>query len=157
MLIYSKPVFAQAQLIVTLNNNNTETFAISEIRSIKFISQTMNLQKNNGSISTWNISDIANYRFEGVSGLNETELNMGSMQIYPNPADGQTFISFSYPSIQHIRIEILDLVGRTLHEVYNGKHLGEQRYGWQPNVPSGMYLVRLRSENGMLTQTIVIQ
>jgi hypothetical protein len=157
VLIYCQKLSAQAQLIVTLTNNNTETFAVSEIRSIKFGAQTMNLRRNNGSVSTWNISEIANYRFEGVSGINETEKNIGKLQVFPNPMQEQTSIVFASQTHQHIRIQLLDILGRSVREIYSGPHEGEQTYTFQADVPKGLYLLRLIKDNGQLTQSILIQ
>ncbi len=152
-----KTVSAQAQLIVTLNNNSTETFDISDIRSLKFGTQTMNLQRNNGSISTWNISEIDNYRFEGVSGINEEETTIGKLQVFPNPMQEQTSFVFASPRHQQIRIELLDGLGRSVREIYSGAHVGEQTYSFQVNVPKGTYLLRLSGENGQLIKSIIIQ
>lgn len=152
-----KTVSAQAQLIVTLNNNSTETFDISDIRSLKFGTQTMNLQRNNGSISTWNISEIDNYRFEGVSGIKEADKNIGKLKVFPNPMQEQTNIVFTSPTHHQIRIELLDVLGRAVREIYIGAHVGEHTYTFQANVPKGLYLLRLSSEIGELTQSILIQ
>ena len=157
MLSHSPKLFAQAQLIVTLTNNNTETFAVSEIRSIKFEAQTMNLQRNNGSISTWNISEISNYRFEGVSGIKEADKNIGKLKVFPNPMQEQTNIVFTSATHHQIRIELLDVLGRAVREIYIGAHVGEHTYTFQADVPKGLYLLRLSSEIGELTQSILIQ
>ena len=117
----------------------------------------MNLQKNNGSLSTWNIVDIANYRFEGVAGINETDKSIGKLQVYPNPTQDLIRIFFISHTRQQIRIELLDVLGRTIREIYSGSHTGENTYTWQADVPLGLYLLRLSSDNGQLTQSILIQ
>ena len=152
-----KTVSAQYQIIVTLTNNITETFALTDIRSLKFGAQTMNLQRNDGSISTWNISEIDNYRFEVVTGINDGATTFGKLQVFPNPIQEQTSIVFTSPTHQQIRIELLDGLGRSVREIYSGPHLGEQTYTLQADVPKGLYLLRLSGENGQLTQSILIQ
>ena len=117
----------------------------------------MNLQRNNGSISAWNISEIANYRFESVLGINETEKNIGKLQVFPNPMQEQTRIVFASQTHQHIRILLLDILGRSVREIYSGPHEGEQTYTFQADVPKGLYLLRLIKDNGQLTQSILIQ
>jgi hypothetical protein len=147
---------AQVQMIVTLNNNNTETFALSEIRSLKFGTQTLNLNKSNGSISTWNLSDIANYRFVGLTGSGELKNTAGKLEVFPNPAGNQTRISFSAAHNQQISVEILDLQGKKIRNIYAGNHDGEQSFFWQVDVPKGMYLCRVATENGILTKSLII-
>jgi hypothetical protein len=153
----SSNISAQVQMVVTLNNNNTETFALSEIRSLKFGTQSMNLHKYNGSVSTWNISDIANYRFTGVTGLGELKSTAGNLELFPNPASKETMISFSAAQNQRITIEILDLQGKKIRSIYSGNHVGQQRYPWQVDVPKGMYLCRVTTENGIFTKSLIIQ
>jgi ribosomal protein S8 len=144
-------------MIVTLNNTNTETFLLTDIRSIKFEAEILNLYKNNGNVSTWNISDIANYRFEGVSGLGEMENNTGKLEVFPNPASNQTMITFSAAQSQTISIELLDLVGRKLRTIYSGNHIGQQSYSWQVDIPKGIYICRVAAESGIVTQSLIIQ
>jgi hypothetical protein len=156
-LCIPETLLAQAQLIVTLTNNTTETFAVSEIRSIKFGAQSMNLQQNNGTVASWNINEIDNYRFEGVTGLKEVEMGMGKLQVYPNPVQSLTQIVYNSKIRQQIRIELRDVLGRKVQEICNVVHVGEQTYTWQADVPKGLYLLCLISENGQLTQSIVIQ
>jgi Secretion system C-terminal sorting domain len=150
-------VFSQGQMVVTLNNNNTETFALSEIRSLKFGTQTMNLYKTNGSISTWNISDIMNYSFVGVTGLDKLETSIGKLAVFPNPAGNRTMISFSTMQNQQISIELLDVQGKKMRDIYTGYHIGQHSYSWQVDVPKGLYLCRVKSENGIVTKPLIIQ
>jgi hypothetical protein len=148
---------AQAQLIVTLNNNSIETFALTDIRSIKFGAETMHLHSNNGNVSTWNISDISNYRIEGVTGLNETEGTAGKLEVFPNPATNQMLISFSSAQSQHINIEIFDLLGKKIRDIYSGNHSLHQSYPWQVDVPQGLYICRVTTKNGITTKSIIIK
>jgi hypothetical protein len=153
----TKNLFAQVQLIVSLTNTATEAFNLSEIQSLKFLGQTLKIQLNNGSISTWNISEISNYRFEGDVGIIEEKHSVGKLKVFPNPVIEQTRIFFSTQGSQHIRIELLDILGRAVTEIYNGYHEGEQYYIWQSDLPKGLYLLRLVAENGQLTQTVLLQ
>ena len=153
----SPQLSAQTQLIVTLNNSNTETFALTEIRSIKFGTETMNLHSNNGDVITWNISDISSYSFEGPTGLSETEGFPGKLELFPNPATNQMLISFSSAQSQHITIEILDLLGKKVRDIYSGNHSLHQSYPWQVDVPQGLYICRVSTKDGITTKSIIIK
>ena len=59
LLLTSYVTRAQNQLIVTLTNGQTDAFNVSDIRSVKFVNNTMNLMENNGSQSSWNIDDVS--------------------------------------------------------------------------------------------------
>jgi len=105
VLFANQKLAAQSQLIVTHNSSNTETFALSDIRSIKFVAQIMTLFKNNGSVTSWSLNDIENYRFDGVLGVNEQEQLFGKLKVFPNPMSSQAVISFSSPINQRISIK----------------------------------------------------
>jgi hypothetical protein len=117
----------------------------------------MNLYKNNGSVSTWNISEIVNYRFEGVSGLGEMEGTAGKLEVFPNPARIQAEISFYSAQNQQITIEVLDVLGRKVSDIYSGYHVGQHSYSWQVNIPEGTYICRVVAEKGIVTKSFFIQ
>lgn len=54
---------AQNQLVLTRSNGQTEAFNVSEIRSIKFANNALNMTKLNGSQSSWPLADISQYAF----------------------------------------------------------------------------------------------
>ena len=157
VLFANQKLAAQPQLIVTLNNSNIETLELSDIRSIKFVQQSMTLFKNDGSVSSWSISDIDNYRFEGVSGINKQEQPIGKLEVFPNPMSRQAVISFSSPINQRISIEVYDLLGKKQCDVYSGNHFGEQSYTWQVDIAKGIYVCRVSTENGIVTKSLIIQ
>ena len=63
LMLTSYVTRAQNQLIVTLTNGQTDAFNVSDIRSVKFANNTMNLTENNGSQSSWNIATVSQYVF----------------------------------------------------------------------------------------------
>ena len=65
-------------------------------------------------------------------------------------------ISFSTAQNQRIHIEILDLQGKKLKTIYTGNHVGQQSYSWQADVPKGMYLCRVATENGIVSKSLII-
>ena len=150
-------LLSQAQLIVTYNNNNTESFALDDIRSLKFESQWMVIRFNNGEFSSRNVSTIANYQFFNVSGIFDEKTNQFNMSVYPNPSNSQVFFSLTTLSNQFIFIEVLDLFGRVIKEVYKGDQLGYKEYSWMPDVSQGTYFVRLKTNDRSYTQTLILQ
>jgi hypothetical protein len=156
-LAFPLSLYSQTQLIVTLNNNNTETFSLSEIQSIKFGSQNMNIRKYDGNIFTWGINDIANYRFEDFTNLKKMEQTIGNLKVYPNPINEQTIISFTSTINQEISIEIVDLSGRTVLQLFKGNQSGNQNISWQPDLNKGMYLLKVIAQNRLYTQSIIIK
>jgi hypothetical protein len=82
---------------------------------------------------------------------------ISSVNIYPNPVHAQTTIEFSLESRIFVQLTIVDITGRIVYEreapyVNEGKN---QIIFHAENLPSGMYLCRLRIGNDMITKKII--
>ena len=93
------------------------------------------------------------------TGISEVVLDNVSVNIYPNPAETNVLLEFSYDKSDRISIEIVDMLGRTLTtdqvDVYKDQ---EVRYDLDvSNFAGGMYLVRLTNESGELLGTYKLQ
>ncbi len=66
---------------------------------------------------------------------------------YPNPFNTGTLIRYSLPEACQVRIEIFDLLGRTIDVLYSGNQAaGRHEVAWYSGGrPSGMYFCRLRA------------
>ena len=84
-------------------------------------------------------------------------------QNWPNPARGQTAISFNVPEPTHATVSVHDVAGRVIATLLNdridtGRHSliwdGRGRYGKE--VPSGIYIYRLTAGNHNLARKMVL-
>lgn len=75
-----------------------------------------------------------------VIGINE--LGLENFEIYPNPTDGDINISLN-ASVEPTKIELLNLNGQVLFEIPFTKQASF-------NQESGMYLIRISDDNGLL-------
>ena len=72
----------------------------------------------------------------------------GLSQAYPNPFNSQTVLSLSLPSRGTVTVEVRDLLGRKIKELFRGEVERKRRLQWDGrddsgrDVPSGLYLVR---------------
>lgn len=144
-------------LIVSLTNNTTSTYPISEIQSIKFGTNSMTLYKLNGTINTWSIDDIDHYAFESTSNVKD-EVNSvnDKLTIFPNPASEKVNIEYSTNFKGNITIDIIDANGKQIKHIYQGSQKGVIKYVWNTNVQSGIYYCRIVTENKTLTKKIII-
>ncbi len=71
-------------------------------------------------------------------------------QNYPNPFNPATTIEYGLPSPAEVEISVYSILGRRIKTLYKGhQSAGVHHMQWQPNgLPSGMYLIELRSGNG---------
>lgn len=159
MLLLSSYVSnAQSQLSVLLTNGQTDAFFVSDIRSIKFINNTMNVTENNGTQSSWPIVDIIEYSFKGANSIGQTsESTSNYLNIFPNPVSDKLSIEYWTLNESKITIELLDLSGKIVRTIFDGIHQGKQTYTWTKDLPSGMYLCRIVSKSKSITKPFVIQ
>jgi hypothetical protein len=149
---------AQSQLSVLLTNGQTDAFFVSDIRSIKFINNTMNVTENNGTQSSWPIVDIIEYSFKGANSIGQTsESTSNYLNIFPNPVSDKLSIEYWTLNESKITIELLDLSGKIVRTIFDGIHQGKQTYTWAKDLPSGMYLCRIVSKSKSITKPFVIQ
>jgi hypothetical protein len=159
MLLLSSYVSnAQSQLTVSLTNGQTGEFYVSEIRSIKFINNSMNITENNGTQNSWPIVDIIEYSFKGANSIGQTSESTSSyLNIFPNPVSDKLSMEYWSLNESKITIELLDLSGKIVRTVFEGIHQGKQTYTWTKDLPSGMYLCRIVSKNKSITKPFAIQ
>ena len=78
----------------------------------------------------------------------------GLKQNYPNPFNSSTTISYYLSEFSHVRLQIYDLLGRTVRELVNGNQpLGNHHIIWDGRddngneVPSGEYICQILINN----------
>lgn len=156
LLLVNFKVFSQ-NLVVTLINNTTQSFPISNIKSIKFQSSLMILKENNGTTTSWDITNINNYSFTSSLGIDDNVfIEKTNLTIFPNPATNLVNIQFNSNINSTIKIEIIDINGRIIDQIHNGEHLDGQIYKWNSNVQKGIYYCRLMTDYKTITKPIII-
>jgi hypothetical protein len=102
-------------MVVTLDNATTETFAVASIQSIKFGVCTMILKEINGTVITWDITDITNYSFTSNAGLNDQVIvENSSLHLFPNPSSDLVNIQFFSAQLGNITVDIIDANGKLI-------------------------------------------
>lgn len=149
-------------LVVTLTNSNIETFAVSDIQSIKFDQGAMILNELDGTVNNWNVDDIDNYEFDGVANINETiTITTDELNVYPNPSSDQVHINYTSNRSGAITIAVYDMNGRMIEELFSGEHQEATEATWNSQqsgmVKSGKYLIRITTESKVITKAIIIQ
>lgn len=93
---------------------------------------------------------VARY-FSGTVGMNELSAAIGQVQVSPNPVADHFTLSFDHGSTGPLRIELLDLQGRSVHRFAQRTFpQGEQRMTlpWPAHAAAGAYTIVVVSEHG---------
>lgn len=102
---------------------------------------------------------------EGGGMLGREETQRGSLpsrfelgQAWPNPFNGSTRISYELERAGEVNLAVHDLLGRRVVELASGvRTAGQHEITWRPqaSLSSGVYLVSLRSQEGMASRRLV--
>jgi hypothetical protein len=80
----------------------------------------------------------------------------GDVMVFPNPSNGNFKLDVVLPSVNDIYIDVLDAQGKLIHS----KQVANVQADVIPmdyNLPSGIYMVRIQSENENFLRRIVIK
>jgi len=81
-----------------------------------------------------------------------------SFQLLPNPAQNTANIHFNQLKVEKVQIRIFSIFGTPVSGIYQQIYPGENRVQlYFPDVPEGIYLVRIRSKEFDQTQRLKIQ
>lgn len=97
-------------------------------------------------------------RIENVTGVEELSTLLG-VQVYPNPSSGLTRISMTTPENGKLSLNLVDVLGRTVAEVYNGSvNAGEQVYNVDVNnIDAGIYFLQLNYNDKTSAVKLIVQ
>ncbi len=107
---------------------------------------------NNIFIDDINIFDPTTVGLEGVTFVNKLDL-------YPNPSSQNTRLSYSLEQSSDVRVDVLDISGRIVSQVYQGTQAsGDQNIEIElTGLESGVYLVRIQSGGEQIVRKLVKQ
>ena len=113
------------------------------------IHSTGNLDMSDIEISVADINGDALYLSHAVGGLNYKSgpYNFELSELYPNPFNPSTEVSFSLPMDGHVHLAAFDVRGKEVDVIFEGaQSVGQHSYTWNAsNLPSGVYYIRLQA------------
>ena len=94
-----------------------------------------------------------------VAGINVAETPLDrSLSVYPNPTSGAFRVDFELGSAQRVEIKVLSATGQTVRLRTLESANGAQRHSIDmSSCASGLYLLQITSEEGVVTRRIAIQ
>ena len=132
-----------------------ETVSISNVTSAANVRIKFEFTSDGGN----NIY-IEDINIQGVTGISSPESGVQHFDVYPNPAQDNTNIAFSLDKSQNVQLDIVDMTGRSVMEVYSGDLAsGDHTFPiGEGTLSNGIYLVRLvTSEGRAVTQKLVVE
>jgi len=83
--------------------------------------------------------------------------SVNSLNVYPNPSDGKITINVDLNKRQNGSVEITDVLGRMVYEYKFSEQIAASIEANLSSQAKGIYFVKLKTENDILTKRIVVQ
>jgi len=77
-------------------------------------------------------------------------------RVYPNPTSGNLTVEVSLDKSQLLNITIYNVIGEKITDISDARTLGGTYEIDLSDQPDGFYFIRLRTENGVLTQKVTL-
>ncbi len=96
-----------------------------------------------------------------VSTQEQEELDAAEFKVFPNPSNGLFNLEINEFEGEELEVTIMDVTGRTVETIYlegyGGFNYFTQQVDLTGRVSSGLYLVRLRNGQGVVTRKLIIR
>lgn len=156
----STPVAAAAMDIALAGQRNNE-FSIGEYTQVLLSGSTAipfwaDGRSNDGDIDVYSARIDVNTLSVERSGALSADFRLDAAQ--PNPFTESTMLSFHSERPRQFRLTLLDMLGRTVRELYNElAPAGETRLRLDArDLPSGSYTLLLRSDGAYASRSVVL-
>lgn len=116
------------------------------------------LLQPNGRINNANTTTLAEAIANGLASSQEQPQVLRSLDIYPNPAGASTTVHLALEQMQPVRMEVINLLGQTVHQESFGSLLGEHWLNLNTaQWPNGVYTLRVHTGEQFRSSRLVIQ
>jgi PKD repeat protein len=99
---------------------------------------------------------IDDINLTGTVDVQEAAAQSANIQVYPNPSNENTYVSFTTVSDGKVVIEVLDVTGRVIQTITDELTSGDHQIALSNQLASGTYFVRLLLENTAITRKVVM-
>jgi PKD repeat protein len=89
-------------------------------------------------------------------GLQDNDL-ASTLSLFPNPNDGTFTLSFDFSNSKDVTIEVLDVTGRIIYADKESDIMSYNKQIGLESAESGMYMIRIITNDGVVTEKMVIQ
>jgi hypothetical protein len=152
-------IFSQS-IHINFLDGSISSFNLVDVSKLTFNSNLMNLQLNNGTVYSWNVSTIQHYRYDETSLLVEeleSNLKSWSVELFPNPISSILMVQLNLLEYDEISIDFFDIEGKLLlHSKAEMYDKGEYHHSFDlSNLTEGTYFCRLSGlQNSKTTKFI---
>ena len=154
-----------AEVKISLSTDNGATFTVVAENTANDGSETITIPTGTvaGEDCRILIESVGNiyyavsrpFNFVGEMGLND--MNLSVVGLYPNPNNGQFYLKANNVSQGEIFTQIFDTAGRKVYSKTNNHFGGNLDQSYNVNLPSGVYMVTIKTADGTSTHKLIIK
>ncbi len=154
-----------AEVKISLSTDNGATFTVVAENTANDGSETITIPTGTvaGEDCRILIESVGNiyyavsrpFNFVGEMGLND--MNLSVVGLYPNPNNGQFYLKANNVSQGEVSTKIFDTAGRMVYNKTNNHFGGNLDQSYNVNLPSGVYMVTIKTADGTSTHKLIIK
>ena len=181
IILFSGSTYLRAQSLVIsqqdknfcFDNKELQNLPLNSIRGIKFGNNTMIIKMLNGTSFTYNIdksteknlceitcNNLLHFYFDiptnSQAKLDDISITNG-LNIYPVPSENFVNLELLVEEKTYVIIDIIDVYGNKIDEIFKGDHQGKQTYQWSSDRPNGIYYCRILTKKNIFIKPIIIK
>lgn len=99
---------------------------------------------------------IDDINLTGVVDVQEALAQSANINVYPNPSEDHTYVSFTTLTAGKVVLEVLDVMGRNIQTIDNDLDAGDHQVLLSNHLDPGTYFVRLLLNDGAITRKVVM-
>jgi PKD repeat protein len=100
---------------------------------------------------------IDNFNIHTISSVDDDIEKIYALNIFPNPTNNQSTISFSLENTANINIQVFDISGRLIEYIYQGEMAAGEKELQTAAYSPGIYFIKLQINNEVIQKKLVVQ
>jgi len=143
---------------VEVSTFGAKTFSYLTKDGILFLVESYKNQNDTGFVQVKDITMFSGPTVTAVGTQDGPPEQFRLAQNYPNPFNPSTLISFQLPVSSDVKLEVFDLLGRSVALLVNEKReAGSYSVSWDASrMPSGIYFARMQAGEALLSRKMVL-
>jgi hypothetical protein len=142
------------------NDGTYAAYALSNVRSITYSDDIMNLNKTDGTTDSWSVTQISNFNYNGFTGVQEEDNELAGVLIFPNPSTSTTTVEYQINKPGSVVIELRDLTGKLI-KILQKEHTTSGTYttvldATENYLQAGSYFCRISLGKQTISKQLII-
>jgi hypothetical protein len=147
-------------LFVKATTGSQSSYPISSVRSITFSSNDIYINKTDGTKTSFSLDNTDDFWFNStITGLvgNKYSNQISGINIFPNPVENETKISFNLLTTENVEIVLYNLTGEQIMKLNEEGTIGYNQISFSlpSSLNNGQYIVQVRSLSQVQTTKLI--